>query len=143
MFQHFLYLWFMLVFVDLILLDFRHSIQLNHCLLYRLFQASIHFSPPENEKQKYMIQIKQLNSYLDYIYLNHFEWNNTYFLNFFRSLWCASSPSDKLFKVCVSTCVVSLFPNQQTITLSVSSERISFPGHDGKFPCGPQTNSPS
>ena len=136
MFQHFLYLWFMLVFVDLILLDFRHSIQLNHCLLYRLFQASIHFPPPEKIGFKLNNSIPSHIKYfnLDQIYLNHFEWNNTYFLNFFRSLWCASSPSDKLFKVCVSTCVVSLFPNQHTITLSVSSERINFPGHDGKFP---------
>jgi len=69
---------------------------------------------------------------------------SAYFLSFFLSLWCASSPSLKLFKSAASTVVSSLDPNQHTRTTGEpSADSISFPGQEGNPECGPQTTSPT
>lgn len=69
----------------------------------------------------------------------------THFLNFFLARWCASSPSDNVFRDCSGTWVRARSPpNQRTQTLSPSvTGPTSFPGHAGNPRAAPQTRSPS
>lgn len=69
----------------------------------------------------------------------------THFLNFFLARWCASSPSDNVFRDCSGTWVRARSPpNQRTQTLSPSvTGPTSLPGHAGNPRAAPQTRSPS
>ena len=78
----------------------------------------------------------------------------THFLSFFLSLWCASSPSERLLSAPAGTADTSLEPNQHTSTWRLLSLLLPllllllllpftiFPGQEGNPPCGPQTMSP-